>query len=165
VRDSFGGDLRPVVRADAGYFAAELAHTAVGLGCDFAVAARRNPAMWRATATVPEHDWSAAHRMTGAQVAVSDYAPAGWPPHTYTIIRRVRVGGRGAGRGLGFLAAGYRRPRALSAQLEAVRSASVPFGVTVVVADKPFWVDPCPYPRLRPGAAPRGTPTRCGPAR
>jgi len=53
VRDSFGDDLRPVVRADAGYFAAELAHTAAGLGCDFAV--------------------------------------AGWPPHTYTIIRRVRV--------------------------------------------------------------------------
>ncbi len=91
VRDSFSDTHRPVVRADAGYFAAELAHTAVGLGCDFAVAAKRNPAMWRAAAAVPEHDWSAAHRMTGAQVAVSDYAPAGWPPGTYTIIRRVRI--------------------------------------------------------------------------
>ncbi len=29
--------------------------------------------------------------MTGAQVAVSDYTPAGWPPGTYTLIRRVRV--------------------------------------------------------------------------
>jgi len=29
--------------------------------------------------------------MSGAQVAVADYAPAGWPPGTYTIIRRVRV--------------------------------------------------------------------------
>ncbi len=29
--------------------------------------------------------------MHAAQVAVSDYAPAGWPPHTYTLIRRVRV--------------------------------------------------------------------------
>jgi len=91
VRDSFSDTHRPVVRADAGYFVAELAHTAVGLGCDFAVAAKRNPAMWRAAAAVPEQDWSAAHRMTGAQVAVSDYAPAGWPPGTYTIIRRVRV--------------------------------------------------------------------------
>jgi len=99
VRDSFGDDLRPVVRADAGYFAAELAHTAVGLGCDFAVAARRNPAMWRAAATVGETNWSPAIGMHAAQVAGTDYAPAGWPPHTYTIIRRVRVDGRGAGRG------------------------------------------------------------------
>jgi len=91
VRDSFTDTHRPVVRADAGYFAAELAHTALGLGCDFAVAAKRNPALWRAAAGVPEHEWSAAHRMTGAQVAVCDYAPAGWPPGTYTIIRRVRI--------------------------------------------------------------------------
>ena len=91
VRDSFSDTHRPVVRADAGYFAAELAHTAVGLGCDFAVAAKRNPAMWRAAAAIGEQDWSPANRMTGAQVAVSDYAPAGWPPHTYTVIRRVRV--------------------------------------------------------------------------
>ncbi len=89
VRDSFSDTHRPVVRADAGYFAAELAHTALGLGCDFAVAAKRNPVRWRAA--VAEQDWSAAHRMTGAQVAVSDYAPAGWPPGTYTIIRRVRI--------------------------------------------------------------------------
>jgi len=32
VRDSFTDDLRPVVRADAGYSAAGLAHTAVELG-------------------------------------------------------------------------------------------------------------------------------------
>ncbi len=91
VRAGFSDDLRPVVRADAGYFAAELAHTAVELGCDFAVAAKRNPAMWRAAAAVSEQDWSAAIGMPGAQVAVSDYAPAGWPPGTYTVIRRVRV--------------------------------------------------------------------------
>jgi len=91
VRDSFSDTHRPAVRADAGYFAAELAHTAVGLGCDFAVAAKRNPAMWRAAAAIGEQDWSPANRMTGAQVAVCDYAPAGWPPGTYTIIHRVRV--------------------------------------------------------------------------
>ncbi len=91
VRNSFSDTHRPVVRADARYFAAELAHTALGLGCDFAVAARRNPALWRAAAGVGEHDWSQAHRMSGAQVAVCDYAPAGWPPGTYTIIRRVRI--------------------------------------------------------------------------
>jgi hypothetical protein len=91
VREGFGDDQRPVVRADAGYFAAELAHTALGLGCDFAIAARRNPALWRAAACVGEQEWSPAIGMTGAQVAVVDYSPAGWPPHSYTIIRRVRV--------------------------------------------------------------------------
>jgi len=93
VRASLSDTHRPVVRGDAGYFAAELAHTAVGLGCDFTVAAKRNPAMWRAAAAVPEQDWSgtAAIGMTGAQVAVCDYAPAGWPPGTYTIIRQVRI--------------------------------------------------------------------------
>ncbi len=30
--------------------------------------------------------------MNGAQVAAADYAPAGWPPGTYTIMRRVRIG-------------------------------------------------------------------------
>lgn len=35
-------------RADAGYFTADLAHAAVAEGCDFAIAAKRNTAMWRA---------------------------------------------------------------------------------------------------------------------
>jgi len=56
VRAGFSDANRPVVRADAGYFAAELAHTAIGLGCDFAVAAKRNPAMWRAAAAIGEHE-------------------------------------------------------------------------------------------------------------
>jgi hypothetical protein len=30
-------------------------------------------------------------RMKGAQVAVMDYAPAGWPPGTTCVVRRVRV--------------------------------------------------------------------------
>jgi len=91
VRAGFSDTNRPVVRADAGYFAAELAHTAIGLGGDFAVAAKRNPAMWRTAAAIGEHEWSPANRTSGAQVAVADYAPAGWPPGTYIIIRRVRV--------------------------------------------------------------------------
>jgi hypothetical protein len=41
------------VRADAGYFTADLAHAAVAEGCDFAVAAKRNTAMWRAYASIP----------------------------------------------------------------------------------------------------------------
>ncbi len=82
---------RPRVRADAGYFDATLAQTAVQLGCDFAIAAKRNPAAWRALSAVPDSDWRPARGMHGAQVAACDYAPAGWPAGTYTIIRRVKI--------------------------------------------------------------------------
>lgn len=82
---------RPRVRADAGYFTADLAWAAQGLGVDYAVAAKRNSAFWRELAAVPADGWSPARDMHGAQVAVMDYAPAGWPPDAYTIVRRVRV--------------------------------------------------------------------------
>jgi len=83
--------MRVRVRADAGYFTAELALAAVEAGCDFAVAAKRNRAAWRAYASIADDDWQPATGMHGAFVAVTDYAPAGWPPGTYTIVRRVRV--------------------------------------------------------------------------
>ena len=87
-----GGDERRVrVRADAGYFTAELAHAAEQLGCDYAIAAKRNKAAWRAYAAVPEDAWQPAKGMRGAFVAVLDYRPEGWPQDTYTIVRRVRV--------------------------------------------------------------------------
>jgi hypothetical protein len=79
------------VRADAGYFTADLALAAVAEGCDFAIAAKRNPAMWRAYASIGEDAWVDARDMPGAQVAAVDYAPAGWPQGSYTIVRRVRV--------------------------------------------------------------------------
>ena len=82
---------RARVRADAGYFCAELAQAAVDAEADFAIAAKRNPAMWRAYAGVPDSAWMPARDMPGAQVTAVDYAPEGWPPGTYTIIRRVRV--------------------------------------------------------------------------
>lgn len=78
-------------RADAGYFTADLANAAVAEGCDFAIAAKRNTAMWRAYASIEPDAWADAIGMPGAQVAAVDYAPAGWPPDTYTIVRRVRV--------------------------------------------------------------------------
>ncbi|CAI7976114.1 Tnp_DDE_dom domain-containing protein [Frankia sp. Hr75.2] len=81
----------PLVRADSGFFTGDLARAAVTAGADFAVAAPRNSALWRAYAAVPEKAWTDARDMTGAQVAASGYAPAGWPPGTYTIIRRVKV--------------------------------------------------------------------------
>jgi hypothetical protein len=82
---------RPRVRADAGYFDQGLAQAAVDSECDFAIAAKRNPAAWRAYRDVPEQAWKDARGMPGAQVAAFDYAPTGWPAGTYTIIRRVRV--------------------------------------------------------------------------
>ena len=78
-------------RTDAGYFTADLAQAAVAESCDFAIAAKRNTAMWRAYASIEPDAWVEAIGMPGAQVAAVDYAPAGWPEHTYTIVRRVRV--------------------------------------------------------------------------
>jgi len=42
------------------------------LGCDFAVAAKRNSAAWRACAAIPETDWKSARGMPGGQVAACD---------------------------------------------------------------------------------------------
>ena len=81
----------PLVRADSGFFTGDLARAAVAAGADFAIAAPRNAALWRAYAAVEEKAWTDARDMTGAQVATSSHAPAGWPPGTYTIIRRVKV--------------------------------------------------------------------------
>jgi hypothetical protein len=82
---------RPRVRADAGLFDGALARAAVEEGADFAIAAKRNPAVWRAAMGIDEQAWRPAAGMAGAEVAVCDYAPAGWPEGTYSIVRRVRV--------------------------------------------------------------------------
>ncbi len=82
---------RPRVRADAGYFAGALARAAVDAGCDVAIAAKRNQAAWRALSAVRDEEWSPARGMPDGQVAACDYAPAGWPPGTYTIVRRVTI--------------------------------------------------------------------------
>ncbi len=58
---------------------------------DFAIAVKRNTAMWRDYARLPETTWANAAGMPGAQVAALDYTPAGWPEHTDTIVHRVRV--------------------------------------------------------------------------
>ena len=47
----------PLVRADSGYFTAELARAAVEAGADFAIAAKRNSAFSRELAVVPEGAW------------------------------------------------------------------------------------------------------------
>jgi len=83
--------VRPKVRGDVGYFAKDIAWAAVEAGCDFSLGVTRNPAAWRAATAIPDDAWRKAKRMKGAQVAVCDYAPAGWPPDTACVVRRVKV--------------------------------------------------------------------------
>ena len=84
---------RPIARADSGYHDAKIARAAVGLGCDFAFAVKRNPAVWAAGLAVPGAGWEPAKDMAGAEVAECGYQPAGWPEGTRCIVRRVAVTG------------------------------------------------------------------------
>jgi Transposase DDE domain group 1 len=86
-----GVTTRPRIRGDVGYFAKEIAWAAVEGGCDFSLGVTRNKAAWRAAAAIHADAWTPALRMKGAQVAVMDYVPAGWPPGTACVVRRVRV--------------------------------------------------------------------------
>jgi hypothetical protein len=86
-----GVTTRPKVRGDVGYFAKDIAWAAVESDCDFSLGVTRNPAVWRAATAIPDGAWRKAKRMKGAQVAVCDYAPAGWPPDTACVVRRVKV--------------------------------------------------------------------------
>jgi hypothetical protein len=86
-----GVTARPKVRGDVGYFAADIAWAAVQADCDFSLGVTRNKAAWRAAAAITHGAWRKAKRMKGAQVAVCDYAPAGWPPGTACVVRRVKV--------------------------------------------------------------------------
>jgi Transposase DDE domain group 1 len=79
------------VRADAGYFAGQLARACLFTGVEFAIGARRTAPLWRVLDSVPADGWVDAIDMTGAQVAVTDYCPNWWPAATRLLIRRVRL--------------------------------------------------------------------------
>jgi hypothetical protein len=79
------------LRADAGYFAGELARVAFFAGVQFAIGAKRIAPLWRLLSGINEQDWVDAIDMTGAQVAVADYRPVWWPAKTFLLIRRVRL--------------------------------------------------------------------------
>jgi Transposase DDE domain group 1 len=78
------------LRADAGYFAGELARVAFLEGAEFAIGAKRIAPLWRLLDGIAETDWADAIDMTGAQVAVAGYRPDWWPADTHLLIRRVR---------------------------------------------------------------------------
>src|SRR6185312_15519377 len=79
------------LRADAGYFAGQLARAALFADIEFAIGARRIAPLWRILAGVAETDWTDAIDMTNAQVAVAEYCPDWWPAATRLLIRRVRL--------------------------------------------------------------------------
>ena len=92
VRDGAKAAGRKIaLRADAGYFAGDLARAAIKHEMEFAIGAKRISSMWRALAGIDEDAWRDAIDMPGAQVAVSPYKPAGWPSDTVLLIRRVRL--------------------------------------------------------------------------
>jgi Transposase DDE domain group 1 len=79
------------LRADAGYFAGQLARAALLTDVEFAIGARRIAPLWRLLDTVPADGWTDAIDMTGAQVTVAEYCPDWWPAATRLLIRRVRL--------------------------------------------------------------------------
>jgi len=79
------------MRADAGYFAGELARAAQAEGIGFAIGAKRLAPLRRMLDALTEGDWADAVDMPGAQVAVADYRPDWWPTGTRLLIRRVRL--------------------------------------------------------------------------
>src|SRR4051812_7293409 len=79
------------LRADAGYFAGQLARAALFADVEFAIGARRIAPLWRRLDGLSEGDWTDALDMPAAQVAVADYCPNWWPAATRLLIRRVRL--------------------------------------------------------------------------
>src|SRR5713101_4312342 len=82
---------RVALRADAGYFAGQLARAAHDEHIAFAIGAKRIAPLWRLLSGIAEDDWADAIEMEHAQVAVADYCPDWWPATTRLIIRRVRL--------------------------------------------------------------------------
>ena len=79
------------LRADAGYFAGELARAAAAENMAFAIGAKRITSMWKALAGIADDAWRDAIDMANAQVAVSPYRPADWPEDTVLLVRRVKL--------------------------------------------------------------------------
>ena len=92
VRDGAAAAGRKIaLRADAGYFAGDLARAAAAADMAFAIGAKRITSMWKALAGIAEDAWRDAIQMQGAQVAVSPYHPAEWPDSTVLLVRRVKL--------------------------------------------------------------------------
>jgi len=82
---------RVAMRADAGYFAGQLARTARDAQIAFAIGAKRIAPLWRLLAGIAGDAWHDAIDMDNAQVAVAEYCPDWWPADTRLLIRRVAL--------------------------------------------------------------------------
>ena len=82
---------RVATRADAGYFAGQLARAAHDAHIGFAIGAKRIAPLWRLLAGIAGEDWYDAIDMDNAQVAVAGYCPDWWPASTRLLIRRVAL--------------------------------------------------------------------------
>ena len=82
---------RVALRADAGYFAGQLARAAHDAQISFAIGAKRIAPLWRLLDGIAEDAWHDAIEMDGAQVTVARYCPDWWPADTALLIRRVRL--------------------------------------------------------------------------
>ena len=82
---------RVAMRADAGYFAGQLARAAHDEHVAFAIGAKRIAPLWRLLDGISEDDWTGAIDMDGAQVTVAGYRPDWWPASTSLLIRRVKL--------------------------------------------------------------------------
>jgi Transposase DDE domain group 1 len=80
---------RVALRADAGYFAGQLARAAHEEKIAFAIGAKRIAPLWRLLAGIPDDAWHDAIEMDNAQVAAAQYCPDWWPAGTRLLIRRV----------------------------------------------------------------------------
>ncbi len=80
---------RVAMRADAGYFAGQLARAAHDAHIVFAIGAERIAPLWRLLAGIADDAWHDAIDMDNAQVAVAEYCPDWWPADTRLLIRRV----------------------------------------------------------------------------
>ena len=82
---------RVAMRADAGYFAGQLARAAHDAHIAFAIGAKRIAPLWRLLAGIADDAWHDAIDMDNAQVAVAEYCPDWWPASTRLLIRRVAL--------------------------------------------------------------------------
>jgi len=82
---------RVAIRADAGYFAGQLARAAHDEQIRFAIGARRIAPLWRLLDGFAEEDWHDAIEMDNAQVAMAEYCPDWWSASTRLLIRRVAL--------------------------------------------------------------------------
>jgi hypothetical protein len=82
---------RVALRADAGYFAGQLARAPHDEKIAFAIGAKRIAPLWRLLDGIAEEAWYDAIEMGNAQVAVAQYCPDWWPANTRLLIRRVAL--------------------------------------------------------------------------